>query len=198
MIKISAIGFFCKITSFLKIFVFFFSIKHRMARKLSGGIIAVLVEKNFLSVIKVRNIFWSLWLQLWRTFWINSWDRSNFFKKNLSRETDSKKRRSITRVISQQRLFLSPSSRLQQHSINFGSLGPGSNFVLVVAVVAVVGEFAAEDVLVELLDRLRAAVQSLHATRETLARRQVDVLQGLAVLQQPREGLQVDRAAAAI
>lgn len=116
----------------------------------------------------------------------------------MSRETDSKKRRSITRVISQQRLFLSPSSRLQQHSINFGSLGPGSNFVLVVAVVAVVGEFAAEDVLVELLDRLRAAVQSLHATRETLARRQVDVLQGLAVLQQPREGLQVDRAAAAI
>lgn len=77
-------------------------------------------------------------------------------------------------------------------------MGSGSNFVLVVAVVAVVGEFAAEDVLVELLDRLRAAVQSLHATRETLARRQVDVLQGLAVLQQPREGLQVDRAAAAI
>lgn len=72
------------------------------------------------------------------------------------------------------------------------------SFCLVIAVVSVVGKFAAKDVLVQLLDRFLVPVESLHASRQALARRQVDVLQSFAVFEKPCQSLQVDRAAAEV
>jgi hypothetical protein len=72
---------------------------------------------------------------------------------------------------------------------------PSSILCLVIAVVSVGSELSAEDVLDELLDGVGVVVKPFHPSGKALARRQVDILQGGTVFQEPRQSFQVDRAA---